>query len=162
MVLVKKFATFLSIFLILVVLAVSGCIGQNTTVTGKATDINNTVQSGENVLIQASGNGFNPEIVTIKKGSTVTWLNIGPDKRWPASAMHPTHTLYPGAKYEQEGSFMGSNACKREGEAKEGAFDPCKGILAGESYNFTFFQVGNWKYHDHLNPALRGTVIVTE
>lgn len=158
----KKFTTFLSIGLLATVLAVSGCIGQNPNVTGKATDADNTVPLGNTVVVEASANGFSPDTVTIKKGDTVKWVNKGSDKVWPASAMHPTHTVYPGANYSEEGSFMGSQACKAEGDSKDGAFDSCKGILPGGSYSFTFSQVGSWKYHDHLNPSFRGTVIVTE
>ena len=81
--------------------------------------------------------GFIPKIITIQKGGTVTWTNKNTQPAWPASAFHPTHTVYP-------------------------EFDSLKGFGTGESYSFTFDKVGSWKYHDHLTPAFSGTVNVVE
>ena len=39
-------------------------------------------------------------------------------------------------------------------------FDTCKGLKKGESYEFTFNEIGSWKYHNHLNPGQQGTVVV--
>lgn len=94
-----------------------------------------------NVTITAGG--FTPNELRIKKGDTVVWTNKGEKLSWPASAVHPTHEIYP-----EKGGCIGS------------AFDACRSLSYGESFKFVFNQVGLWKYHDHLNPIFTGVVIV--
>ena len=84
-----------------------------------------------------AGGAFSPAVITVKKGTTVTWTNTGSAQVWIASDPHPTHTDYPG-------------------------FDSKAAIGTGETYSFTFDKVGSWGYHNHLNPTVKGTVIVTE
>lgn len=81
--------------------------------------------------------GFVPNTVTVKKGTSVVWTNQGQGGMWVASAIHPTHQLLPG-------------------------FDQLKSVGAGGTYEYTFTKVGTWKYHNHVQPADTGTVIVTE
>ncbi|OGE82499.1 MAG: hypothetical protein A3B10_00285 [Candidatus Doudnabacteria bacterium RIFCSPLOWO2_01_FULL_44_21] len=85
--------------------------------------------------ISMNANGFEPSTITIKKGSTVTFVNNDKKNHWPASAPHPIHTDYP-------------------------AFDPRQAIAASASWSFTFDQAGTWKFHDHLNPSFFGSVTV--
>ena len=85
--------------------------------------------------VEVTSSGFNPGTLEINQGDKVTWTNKGSVEGWPASAVHPTHTVYPG-------------------------FDAKRGLKTGESYSFTFDKVGSWGYHDHLNPSTKGTVIV--
>jgi plastocyanin len=87
--------------------------------------------------VSYTGNGFQPNSITIKKGQTVTWTNKDSDELWVASNPHPTHTDYPG-------------------------FDELKSIPTGQTYSFTFTKVGNWGYHNHLNPSQKGVIVVTE
>jgi hypothetical protein len=49
------------------------------------------------VIIKITANGFEPEEVEIAKGTKVTWINEQPNPSWPASAVHPTHEVYPGS-----------------------------------------------------------------
>ena len=77
----------------------------------------------------------------------VTFFNEDSNKHWPASAMHPTHTLYPGSGIEKCGTG-------------EKIFDACKGLEQGESFSFTFNEKGSWKYHDHLSVSSTGTIVV--
>jgi len=88
------------------------------------------------IVIDENGS-FTPSEVKIKKGGKVTWTNKSSRQVWPASAMHPTHLIYP-------------------------EFDARKGIGPGENYSFKFEEAGSWKYHDHLNPSSFGTVNVVE
>jgi plastocyanin len=88
------------------------------------------------VTITAGGT-FSPATLTVKKGTKVTWTNAGSLPVWPASAPHPVHTDYPG-------------------------FDAKTDLRNGESWSFTFDKTGSWNYHNHLNPSVTGTVIVTE
>ncbi|MBI1960938.1 MAG: hypothetical protein HYS43_01560 [Candidatus Liptonbacteria bacterium] len=99
--------------------------------------------------VVAGTGAFSPQTVTIRKGGSVTWTNAGTASVWPASAMHPTHTVYPGSDI------------KKCGTAEAGAiFDACRGISTGQTYTFTFPAPGTWKYHNHLNPSMTGTVVV--
>ena len=84
-------------------------------------------------VIEISSSGFYPATLTIKKGGTVTWINKDTEKHWPASAMHPTHTVYPGSNIEKCGTIE-----------EEGIFDSCRGLDTGESYSFTFNEIGSW------------------
>ena len=88
-------------------------------------------------------NGFVPEWTVIKAGDTVVWINNDTVPHWPASAAHPTHTVYP-----EPGGCIGSK------------FDACHGLVQGEQWNFTFNVKGTWAYHDHLKSTTRGRIEV--
>lgn len=94
-------------------------------------------------IVQYDGSAFSPNRVTIKKGETVTFVNNGKNPMWVASAMHPTHTVYP-----TKGGCLGST------------FDACRGYGAGSSWAFTFDEIGSWGYHDHLNASAFGKIVV--
>lgn len=87
--------------------------------------------------------GFSPTELKIRKGDTVVWTNKKSKASWPASAMHPTHGVYP-----EKGGCISST------------FDACGGLDFGETFKFVFNQVGSWKYHDHFNSAHTGVIIV--
>lgn len=81
---------------------------------------------------------FEPQIITVKKGTMVTWTNTDSVGHWLASDPYPIHTGLSG-------------------------FDSGQAVSAGGSYQFTFNRVGEWFYHDHLRPVTyTGRVIVTE
>ena len=110
------------------------------------------------VTIHMTENGFNSNDVTIKKEQSVTFINDVTADHWPASAMHPTHTVYPNSDIKKCGTeeqFIGKSL-------HSSIFDACKGLKPGESWTFTFTNVGTWRYHDHLTPSLFGKVTVTE
>ncbi len=94
-------------------------------------------------VITYTDSGFSPGTLTVKAGAKVTFENKSSEPFWPASNPHPVHTGYP-----TTGGCTGST------------FDACKGLQPGDSWSFTFNVVGQWGYHDHLNPGQRGTVIV--
>lgn len=99
--------------------------------------------------IEIKNDGFNPSTLTINAGDTVSFVNKNTVSHWPASAVHPTHTAYPG-----------SDVKKCSTSEKEIIFDACAPLKAEESWSFTFMEKGSWKYHDHLNPRFTGTIIV--
>jgi len=107
----------------------------------------NTENSPKTIEITSAG--FNPDTLTIKNGGIVIFVNTDLQQHWPASAIHPTHTLYPG-----------SSITKCNTPEESSTFDACRGLEKGETYSFVFNQAGSWKYHDHLNPNSRGTIIV--
>jgi len=97
--------------------------------------------------IAYTDNGYEPAEVTIKKGQAVTWVNNSSAEMWPASAVHPTHSIYP---EKSDNDCLGSS------------FDACRRQSPGESYTFTFHEAGDWKFHDHVKPSKTGVVHVTE
>ncbi len=132
----------MKLYAILAVLAIffladcTSSYGPSTTTVTKQTPV---MQA--NVDITSSG--FDAQTVTVLKGGTVTWTNRGSSTARVASAVHPTHNAYPIG-----GGCVGST------------FDTCRNINPGESWSFTFSEVGSWKYHNHLNPSQTGTVNV--
>ncbi len=102
-----------------------------------------TGNSGVVKTVDITSSGFSPRQITITAGETIQFVNMDTNPHWPASAMHPTHNAYP-----EPGGCIGSK------------FDACHALSPGETFSFTFNQKGTWNYHDHLNPAVFGTVIV--
>lgn len=99
--------------------------------------------------IEITGTGFNPKTIEINKGDKVNFVNVGTSNVWPATTVHPSHKAYPGSNI---------NKCNTDEENL--IFDACKIISAGESYNFTFNEIGTWRYHNHLDTGKTGTIIV--
>jgi len=121
----------------------------NETENGGNVEASDEAANIEKNTITFTGNGFSPSVVTAKKGDTVKFVNNSAEYVWPASAMHPTHTVYPGSDIE-----------KCDTDARDTLFDSCEGIAPGASWEFTFNEVGEWGYHDHLNAKFFGKVIV--
>ena len=102
-------------------------------------------------IIHITEDGFTPPAVEIAIGDAVIFENVGTKDRWPASNLHPTHTLYPNSDIRK---------CETD-EAKK-IFDACKPIKLGEAYSFSFTESGTWRYHDHLNSSFGGEIIVDD
>jgi len=100
-------------------------------------------------IITYTDSGYAPNLITIKKGETVTWKNESSNPMWTASAIHPLHRAYPGSDIANCGTPAGSNQ-----------FDACSGTASGQSWSFTFNNIGTWGYHNHLNSSKFGKVIV--
>jgi len=120
----------------------------SSTITSTATSTTSQV-SNQEVIIKITSNGFEPKEVEISKGTKVTWLNEQSNPSWPASAVHPTHEVYPGSSIKKCGT-----------PEQDKIFDACRGLKQGESWSFVFNEVGEWYYHDHLNPSQTGKIIV--
>ena len=101
-------------------------------------------------IVEYTDGVYRPETTTIKKGETVTWVNKGLEF-WPASDFHPIHRNYPG-----------SNIVKCGTEEEKTLFDACRSMGPGAQYSFTFTEVGEWEFHDHINPRAKGKIIVVE
>src|SRR3972149_5818942 len=69
-------------------------------------------------VVEITATGFIPSSLTIKAGETVTFVNKDTKAHWPASAMHPTHLLYP-----ESGGCIGSK------------FDACRGLNQDENFS---------------------------
>lgn len=102
--------------------------------------------------VSITDSGFSPQNLNILAGDTVKFVNQKSSSSWPASAVHPTHTAYPGSDIQKCGTSEQSTI-----------FDACRGLQTGESWSFTFNppNTGTWNYHDHLNPSMHGSVTVS-
>lgn len=89
----------------------------------------------QEVVISIDETGFTPATVTIATGTTVTFVNNGQGRHWPASDVHPTHEILP-------------------------EFDAKRGLATGETYSYTFTELGTWRMHDHLQASSTGTIVV--
>ncbi len=86
-------------------------------------------------VIRATSAGFTPNMITIRNGDTLRFVNDTDEPFWPASNLHPTHTLYE-------------------------SFDAKRPLYPEEEWSFVFDKPGRWSYHDHLNPQKTGLVLV--
>ena len=101
-------------------------------------------------VVEITSAGFNPSMLEIKQGDRVTFVNKDSGKHWPASAMHPTHTVYPGSDIKKCGT-----------DEDNMIFDSCKGLKQNEAWSFVFNEKGSWGYHDHLSAKLFGKIVVS-
>ena len=115
-----------------------------------ATNPNQTEVAGGEVTIIYRDGKYDPRLVDITIGQTVTWINED-QVFWPATDLHPTHTIYP------ETNIIKCN----QPEERAVMFDACEPMPSGSEYSFTFNEPGEWGFHDHINPAAKGTVTVT-
>ena len=99
------------------------------------------------VQIVYTNDGYATTSLTIRKGTRVRFLNESSMGEWPASGIHPTHTLYP---EKQPTDCLGSS------------FDSCASLATGEFFDYTFNYVGKWPFHDHLHGYNTGTIVVEE
>ena len=87
--------------------------------------------------VKLTEDGFAPSTITIAKGDTVVFTTTRGQPFWPASDLHPTHTIYP-------------------------EFDPKQPIDPDKSWSFRFDKIGEWQFHDHLAPLFRGVITVRD
>lgn len=100
-------------------------------------------------VVEITSAGFGPKTLTIKAGETVAFFNTDVNKHWPASAVHPTHEVYPGSGITKCGTAEASKI-----------FDACIALPKYEAFVFKFDQKGTWNYHDHWDPRIKGTIVV--
>jgi len=86
-------------------------------------------------IVEYTDDGFSPNQITINKGETVRFVNKSSRSMWVASNVHPAHTIL--STFDQFGTSE-----------------------FGESYQYTFDQIGEWEYHDHVNASETGVIVV--
>lgn len=96
---------------------------------------NATAPAASTATVTYTNDGFVPDLLTVKAGTKVTFINQNDSPMWVASGSHPTHTLYPG-------------------------FDSKASVPKGGSYSFTFTKVGTHPYHNHVLLGKFGKIIV--
>lgn len=118
------------------VLIGGGCPGAPPAQNLKEPGVPASAEKEAAAVIEITAEGFVSKSVTIKVGETVRFVNRDAERQhWPASTVHPTHQELPG-------------------------FDALRGLEKDETYAFTFMKAGAWNYHDHLNPGMKGQVVV--
>lgn len=118
--------------------------GQGNPVVGKVSESSTETFD---MLVTFNGEVFEPKELSVKKGTRVRFLNVSDVEVWPASAVHPTHSIYPEKDSE---NCLGSS------------FDSCRGLKKDEFFDFTFNYTGEWRYHDHIKAFKTGSVTVTD
>ncbi len=103
--------------------------------TSSSSSTQSTSQTQSADTITYNGTAFSPASLTVKAGTTVTFVNNSDQPMWVASDPHPTHTDYPG-------------------------FDELKSVDKGGTYSFKFDKTGSHGYHNHLDSGIRGTIVV--
>lgn len=93
------------------------------------------VAETETLTVTYTNDGFSPAELTVKAGTTVTFINQSSAPMWIASGAHPTHLLYP-------------------------EFDAKASVPKGGSYSFTFNKTGTHPYHNHVLLGRYGKIIV--
>lgn len=88
--------------------------------------------------ITVTDDGFSPVQATVKSGDGLTWANNSAKKIQIGSDPHPTHTA--------------------NSQLSNGQF--VLEIAPGATATVTLTKKGTWGYHDHLNPGVRGKVVV--
>jgi len=112
--------------------------GSNLGAPEGASEAGDAMEKGgvaERVIVTLSDKGFAPDPITVKVGTTVAFVNESGGAMWVASAPHPTHSLLPG-------------------------FDQLASVARGGTYEYAFTKVGTWKYHNHVNASVTGSVVV--
>ncbi len=144
MIFLNKYNKFLAVGLIAIsAIVLSACKANNQ--YGAQDDSKNQSQVVQEeqkqgaVTITATDLGFDPQVVTIKAGESITWVNNSSKTIQIGSANHPDHKINPdltGGQY-------------------------VVAIPAGESKTVSAgTKVGRWAYHDHLKSSQGGTVVI--
>lgn len=103
-----------------------------SSMSAESGDSANTETPADPNTVLISDFAYNPETITIKKGTTITWTNQD-DAR---------HDVAP------------------TGGAAD--FQASELLAKGESYTFTFNTAGTYTYQCSPHPYMTGTVVVTE
>ena len=150
MIKIKSLKFPLLIILVSLVLVIGCTSASSPTQPQQVVEIaDNSVTAPASLTVEITPQGFNPKMLTIKQGETVTFVNKDTNLHWPASAVHPTHAVYDGTSLSEH--------CPNP---ESTSFDACHGLEPGETFSFRFDKVGSWNYHDHFNPASTGTINV--
>ncbi len=137
----KRFATFAAAAAVVVLLGTS-CPAQETPQPAPNANVpvgssRSKPASGEMTVTIMSDNTMFPTTAFVRPGTTVTWKNEDSDQHQLRSNPHPSHTDLPG-------------------------FGPPNPQKPGETYSYKFEETTRFNYHDHLNPAFGGAVVVLE
>lgn len=136
----KAFATIFVIVLIVLGGGIFFVVGkdnpQGTAPTATPTTTNNEQVPAQVNTIVYTDDGFTPDTLTVKQGTTVTVENKSSQSLEFSSGPHPTHTAEPELNLAEQ--------------------------QPGQSATFVPTKIGTWSYHNHFNEEKTGTLVVTE
>lgn len=95
------------------------------------------LQGRDQVEVVLTNDGFIPRQLRISPGTRVVFSTTRDAPFWPASNLHPQHSIYP-------------------------AFDPREPLRPDEKWEFVFDEKGTWGFHDHIRSYFTGIVYVEE
>lgn len=110
---------------------------QTNTQASPTAESQNTISKAD-VEIVFSDSGFTPNEARVKAGQSLKWTNNSGSEIQVGSDPHPVHT---DNKDITGGEFT-------------------LNLQPGESKTIIVATAGSWNYHDHLNSAIKGKVIV--
>ncbi len=148
---------YILIGIVLIIVIIGGVVMLRSDKNPQASSLGEEVMTsplGEDELqpsltVVYSDGGYSPRELMIKKGDTVIFKNESSQLMWTASAIHPSHTVYPGTSIQK---------CISSPDGS--MFDACAGTPVGSSWTFQFNELGSWGYHNHLVPTRNGTIVV--
>ena len=106
----------------------------SSTTSVEETPVNKGVSSITHTITMTDA-GYEPSTLSIRRGDSVRFVNQSSGQFWPASGKHPTHEI-----------------CSQ--------FDPKRALPKGDNYTVKFDETKTCPFHDHLNPAFRGSIMV--
>ena len=119
--------------LLLLLMSVSCMNDSDQSTSGTENGQDNTVaQNGDEIQIELRGFRFNPDMVTIKQGTTVTWVNED----------GAAHTVVSGVRDNKSGLFDSGN------------------ISSGSTFSYTFNEKGTFDYFCEPHSGMDGTILV--
>jgi hypothetical protein len=115
---------------------ICGCVSvpSSPIETPPATRITTMVPTGPAVTVIIKARAFDPPIITIKEGTTVTWINEDP-------MLHSVVHL----PEENHGELFNSGT-----------------LSSGQSFSFTFVEKGRYKYGDPAIGGGRSPLVIVE
>jgi plastocyanin len=119
--------------LLLLLMSVSCMNGSDQSATGTENgQVDTNTQNGDEVQIEMINFKFNPDMVTIKQGTTVTWVNKD----------GVAHTVISGVRDNKSGLFDSGN------------------ISSGGTFSYTFNEKGTFDYFCEPHSGMDGTIVV--
>jgi len=86
-------------------------------------------------IVTLTKDGFEPDEIIIRQNDRVSFKTTRKESFWPASNVHPQHSIYP-------------------------KFDPKTPISSDMEWSFKFVDAGRFSYHDHIFANHTGKIIV--
>lgn len=120
-----------------VMLVLIGFLAYRTMDSANQDGTSNTSQQDTNDMVEVfiQADGFSPETLRIKEGTTVRWVNVDSQPHYVVSNPHPEHDGLNG-------------------------LDSIEPLGPDSSYDYTFFNTGTYGYHDENNVLFNGEVVV--
>jgi plastocyanin len=96
-----------------------------------------TTPSTGDITVTLTEQGYSPDVLTIKVGTTVHFKTKLTTPHWPASNPHPQHSIYT-------------------------QFDPREPVARDKEWSFKFDRTGHYGFHDHIRSYYTGSVDVVQ